>query len=371
MEYTTSEIAKLIGGHVVGDEKLKISALAKIQEGTAGSITFLSNPKYENFLYSTNASAVIISKDYKPKNGVKPTLILVEDPYIGFTTLLEEYHSLESTSKKGIEEPSFIGENTMVGENIYRGFGSYIGKNCQIGDNVKIYPNVYVGDNVTIADNTIIYSGVKIYRDTIIGKHCIIHSGTVVGSDGFGFAPQTDGTYKAIPQLGNVVIEENVSIGANTTVDRATMGSTIIRKGVKLDNLIQIGHNVEIGENTVIAAQTGVSGSVKIGKNCIIAGQVGFAGHLEISDNTRIGAQSGIARSIKESSNTIFQGSPAFDYHGFMKSSLIFRKLPEMKREIEKIDQIHSELTQIPDLQKRIEELEEKILTLSALQLNQ
>lgn len=370
MEFTTSEIAQLVGGQIIGDEKLKISALSKIQEGTEGSITFLSNPKYESFLYSTNASAVIISKDYKPKNEVKPTLILVEDPYSSFTTLLEEYYSVDSSIKSGVETPSFLGENTLIGENIYRGFGSYIGNNCKIGDNVKIYPNVYIGDNVTIDNNTCIYAGVKIYSDSIIGKNCVFHAGAVIGSDGFGFAPQSDGTYKAIPQRGNVIIEDNVNIGANTTVDRATMGSTIIHQGVKLDNLIQIGHNVIIGENTVIAAQTGVSGSVKIGKNCMIAGQVGFAGHIEIPDFTKIGAQAGIAGSIKES-NTVVIGSPAFDYHGFMKSSLIFRKLPEMKKEIDRIEHLQSKLTEIPDLQKRIEELEEKILTLSALQLNQ
>ncbi|HXA02092.1 MAG TPA: UDP-3-O-(3-hydroxymyristoyl)glucosamine N-acyltransferase [Cytophagaceae bacterium] len=346
MEFTTQQIAFLIGGEIKGDQGAKINRLAKIQEAEAGSIAFLSNPKYENFIYSTDASAVIVGKDFVPKEELKTTLILVDDPYSSFSTLLEEYHRVISFQKSGVENPCFIGDNSSCGENIYRAAFSYIGTNTKIGKNVKIYPHVYIGDNVTIGDNTILYAGVKIYSDTIIGSYCTFQSGCVIGSDGFGFAPQTDGTYKTIPQVGNVIIENHVDIGANTVIDCATMGSTIIHEGVKLDNLIQIAHNVEIGRNTVIAAQSGVSGSTKIGDNCMIGGQVGIVGHIILADKTSIGAQSGVGKSINEKGTSI-QGSPAFDYKKNLKSHAIFRKLPE--------------------LQKRIEELEEKIINLPTL----
>jgi UDP-3-O-[3-hydroxymyristoyl] glucosamine N-acyltransferase len=346
MEFTTQQIAYLIGGEIKGDQSLKINKLAKIQEAEQGCISFLSNPKYENFIYSTNASAVIVNKTFVPKEQIKTTLILVDDPYSSFTTLLEEYHRVMSFNKAGIENPCFIGENSKTGEKIYRGAFSYIGSNCKIGNNVKIYPQVYVGDNVTIGDNTIIYSGVKIYADTQIGSYCTFHSGCVIGSDGFGFAPQPDGSYKSIPQVGNVIIEDHVDIGANTVIDCATMGSTIIHEGVKLDNLIQIAHNVEIGKHTAIAAQTGISGSAKIGDNCLIGGQVGIVGHISIANKTSIGAQSGIGKTITES-GTAVQGSPAFDYKKNLKAITVYKKLPE--------------------LQKRVQELEEKIINLPTL----
>lgn len=347
MEFTTQQIAHLVGGQVKGDESLKIHKLAKIQEADKGSISFLSNPKYENFIYSTDAGAVIVNKNFIPRNEIKATLILVDDPYISFTTLLEEYHRIVSFIKAGVEEPCYIGQGSETGQNIYRGAFSYIGKNCRIGENVKIYPHVFIGDNVTIGNNVILHSGVKIYADTRIGNYCTFHSGCVVGSDGFGFAPQADGTYKNIPQVGNVEIGNHVDIGANTVIDCATMGSTVIHDGVKLDNLIQIAHNVEIGKNTAIAAQAGISGSTKIGENCLIAGQAGIIGHLTIANKTSVGAQSGIGKSIKKEGLS-FLGSPAFELNKQMRSLTVFKKLPE--------------------LQRRIEELEEKVLNLSSLE---
>jgi UDP-3-O-[3-hydroxymyristoyl] glucosamine N-acyltransferase len=340
MEFTVSQIAGMLGGQVSGDGNQPIVMLAKIQDAKKGQIAFLSNPKYEQFIYTTQASAVIVKKDFQPKREITPALILVEDPYISFTTLLEEYHKLVSFQKTGVEQPSFIGNNTLLGKGIYRGAFSYIGNNVTIGDEVKVYPHVFIGDNVTIGDYTILHPNVKLYAGTKIGSHCVIHSGTVVGSDGFGFAPQADGTYKTIPQLGNVIIEDNVSIGANTVVDCATLfgDSTIIRKGVKLDNLIQIAHNVEIGKNTVVAAQAGISGSTKLGESNVIAGQVGVAGHLVIANNTSIGAQSGISKSIKEEGVKII-GYPAFELSGYFRSYALFKKLPLLNdrlRELEK-----------------------------------
>lgn len=344
MEFTADQIALLLQGEVKGNGSVKINQLAKIEEGKEGCISFLSNPKYENHLYSTQASAVIISRDFKPRKEVNTTLIVVADPYLAFTALLEEYYKLISFSKVGVEQPSYIGENATTGENIYRGAFSYIGNNCQLGVNVKIYPQAYLGDNVQVGNNTIIQAGAKIYPGTVIGNYCVIQSGTVIGSPGFGFAPQPDGTYKAIPQVGNVIIEDYVSIGANTTIDCATMGSTIIRWGVKLDNLIQIAHNVEVGKNTVIAAQAGVSGSTKVGENCVIAGQVGLVGHISVADKTSVGAQSGVSKSVKKA-GTLLSGSPAFDYKSNLRSLTVFKKLP--------------------DLEKRLDELEEKIVNLS------
>src|SRR3990170_1583962 len=288
MEFSINQIASMLGGEVQGDGNEKIKMLAKIQEAGKGQIAFLSNPKYEQFIYSTQATAVIVKKDFVARKEISATLILVDDPYISFTRLLEEYHKLISFQKSGVEQPSFMHDTASTGKNIYRGAFSYIGSQARIGDNVKIYPHAYIGDNVVIGDNTIIHPGVKIYADTKIGNNCVIHSGAVIGSDGFGFAPQEDGSYKTIPQLGNVIIEDNVTVGGNTVIDCATLfgDSTLIRQGVKLDNLIQIAHNVEIGKNTVIAAQTGISGSTKLGENCLLAGQVGIAGHLILPNNT-------------------------------------------------------------------------------------
>lgn len=331
MEFSIAQIAAMLAGEVKGDGSEKINMLAKIQDAKKGQIAFLSNPKYEQYIYTTQATAVIVKKDFVARKDITATLILVDDPYTSFTRLLEEYHKLVSFQKNGIEQPSYVHDSATTGKNIYRGAFSYIGSNARLGDNVKIYPHAYVGDNVVIGNNTIIHPGVKIYADTKIGNNCVIHSGTVIGSDGFGFAPQEDGTYKTIPQLGNVVIEDNVAIGGNTVIDCATLfgDSTLIRQGVKLDNLIQIAHNVEIGKNTVIAAQTGISGSTKLGENCLLAGQVGVAGHLILPNNTSLGAQSGVSKSIKEE-GAKYMGSPAFDVGAYFKSYAVFKKLPDL-----------------------------------------
>lgn len=340
MEFTINQIAAMLGGQVQGDGNEKINMLAKIQDARKGQLAFLSNPKYEQYIYTTQASVVIVKKDFVPRKEISTNLILVDDPYSGFTALLEEYHKMINFQKTGVEQPSYIGENSVTGNNIYRGAFSYIGSKVKIGDNVKIHPHVYIGDDVVIGNNSIIHAGVKIYSGTRIGNNCVLHSGAVLGSDGFGFAPQEDGTYKTIPQLGNVILEDNITIGANTVIDCATLfgDSTIIHQGVKLDNLIQIAHNVEIGKNTVIAAQTGVSGSTKIGDNCVLAGQVGLAGHLIIANNTSFGAQAGISKSIKDEGMKMI-GSPAFDVKEYFKSYAVFKKLPDLNerlRELEK-----------------------------------
>lgn len=339
MEFTITQIAGMLGGQVSGDGNQKINMLAKIQDAKQGQIAFLSNPKYEQYIYTTQASAVIVKKDFQPRKEFTPTLILVDDPYTSFTALLEEYHKRVSFQKTGVEQPCFIGTNSVVGAGIYRGAFSYIGNDTKIGDNVKIYPHVYIGDNVVIGDNTILHTNVKLYAGTKVGSNCVIHAGTVIGSDGFGFAPQVDGTYKTIPQLGNVIIEDNVGIGANTVIDCATLfgDSTIIRTGVKLDNLIQIAHNVEIGKNTVIAAQTGISGSTKVGENCLLAGQVGIAGHLVIANNTGIGAQAGISKSIKGEGEKIM-GSPAYDVKEYFKSYAVFKRLPDLNDRLRELE---------------------------------
>jgi UDP-3-O-[3-hydroxymyristoyl] glucosamine N-acyltransferase len=338
MEFTINQVAVMLGGEVKGDGGDKINMLAKIQDAKKGQIAFLSNPKYEQYIYTTQASAVIVKKDFQPKKEIESTLILVEDPYTSFTALLEEYHKMLSFQKVGVEQPSFISENSSVGSNVYRGAFSYIGSNTRIGSNVKIYPQVYIGDDVVLGDNTILYAGVKIYNGARIGRNCVIHSGTVIGSDGFGFAPQDDGTYRTIPQLGNVIIEDNVAIGANTVIDCATMfgDSTIIRTGVKLDNLIQVAHNVEIGKNTVIAAQTGISGSTKIGESCIIGGQVGIGGHITVANRTSVGAQSGVAKSTKE--DTKYNGTPAFELREWFQSYAVFKTLPKLHYRVKELE---------------------------------
>jgi UDP-3-O-[3-hydroxymyristoyl] glucosamine N-acyltransferase len=338
MEFTIDQIARMLGGEVKGNGSETVNMLARIQEAKKGQITFLANPKYEQFIYTTLASAVIVNKDFTPKKPIASTLVVVEDAYISFTSLLEEYHKLMSFQKTGIEQPSYVGENVVTGENIYRGAFSYIGNNVRIGKNVKIYPHVFVGDDVVIGDNTILHPHVKLYAGTQIGSYCEIHSGTVIGSDGFGFAPQEDGTYKAIPQMGNVIIEDHVSIGANTVVDCATMSgdATIVRSGVKLDNLIQVAHNVEIGKNTVIAAQSGISGSTKVGENCVIAGQVGLAGHLAIANRTSIGAQSGILKSVTKEGQQII-GYPAFDKKEYFRAYAVFKQLPDLNARLREL----------------------------------
>lgn len=334
MKFTAEQIAGILEGEVVGNPNAEVSRLSKIEEGTDGSLTFLSNPKYHNFIYSTQASVTIVNQSFIPEGPIATTLIKVEDAYGAFSKILAFYDQVKH-NKSGIEQPSTISESVKYGSDFYLGSFSYIGNNVIIGNNVKIYPNSFIGDNVVIGDNVIIFAGARIYSETIIGNFCAIHSGSIIGADGFGFAPNPDGTYTKIPQIGNVILEDYVDIGAATTIDRATMGSTIIRKGVKLDNQIQIAHNVEIGENTVIAAQTGVAGSTKIGSNCIIGGQVGIAGHITIGNNVRIQAQTGVGKNIKD--GEIIQGSPAFAYNDYSKSYVHFKNLPKIVTEIEEI----------------------------------
>ena len=334
MKFTAEQIAEILEGEVVGNPNVEVSTLSKIEEGQEGSLTFLSNPKYQSFIYTTKASVTIVNNTFVPEADLKTTLIKVEDAYGAFTKLLEFYNQVK-LNKTGIEPLSFIDESAQYGADLYLGSFSYIGKNVILGNNVKIYPNSFVGDNAVIGDNVTIFAGGKIYSETVIGNNCTIHSGAIIGSDGFGFAPNADGTYKKIPQIGNVVIEDDVEIGACTTIDRATMGSTIIRKGVKLDNQIQIAHNVEIGENTVIAAHTAIAGSTKIGKNCMIGGQVGFAGHLTIGDRVKIQGQSGIGKNLAD--DEVVQGSPAFNYGDFAKSFVHFKNLPKIVSEIEQL----------------------------------
>jgi UDP-3-O-[3-hydroxymyristoyl] glucosamine N-acyltransferase len=323
MEFSLEQLAGILGGTVEGDPTQKVHRLDKIQESQPGSIAFLANPKYESFLYETAATAVIVSQDFVASKPYQTNLIRVKDAYTGFTTLLEAYQQLNQAALVGVEQPSYLAESSSMGEQGYRGAFSYIGKNCIIGKGVKIYGHVYIGDRVKIGDGTLIYSGAKIYEDTQIGKYCVIHAGAVIGSDGFGFAPQPDGSYKTIPQVGNVILEDQVSIGANTTIDRATMGSTLIRKG--------------IGEHTVIAAQTGISGSTEIGKNCVLAGKVGIAGHLKIADNTTIGGNTGINKSIKTPGRTLF-GFMALDLNHFLRSYSIFKNLDDLQKRIQQLE---------------------------------
>jgi UDP-3-O-[3-hydroxymyristoyl] glucosamine N-acyltransferase len=334
MKFTAGQIAGILDGEVFGNPDAEVYKLAKIEEGTEGSLTFLANTKYSNYLYSTNATIVIVNKSYELENEVKATLIKVDDAYSSFSKLLEYYNQIK-LMKSGIEQPSVISEGVTYGADLYLGSFCYIGKNVRIGNNVKIYPNSFIGDNVTIGDNCVFFAGVRVYSESEIGNHVTIHSGTIIGSDGFGFAPQEDGSYSKIPQIGNVVIEDHVEIGSCSTLDRATLGTTYIRKGAKLDNQIQVAHNVEIGENTVIAAQTGIAGSTKIGKNCLIGGQVGIAGHITIGDRVKIQAQSGIGKSLKD--GEVVQGSPAFNYGDFAKSFVHFRNLPKIVNEIEEL----------------------------------
>ena len=325
MKFKASQIAGILNGEVEGDEDVEVSKLSKIEEGSQGSLTFLANPKYTSYIYTTQASVTIVGSDFVAENELSTTLIRVEDAYKAFSTLLEYYNQVKM-NKTGIEQPVFIAESASYPDDIYLGAFSYLGENVTVGANAKIYPNVYIGDNVTLGDNVIVFAGAKIYSETIIGNNCVIHSGGIVGADGFGFTPNEIGEYTKVPQTGNVIIADNVDVGAGTTIDRATLGSTVIKKGVKLDNQIQIAHNVEIGENTVIAAQTGIAGSTKIGKNCQIGGQVGIVGHITIGDNVRIQAQSGIGRNVKD--NETLQGSPALNYGDFNKSYVHFKNLP-------------------------------------------
>jgi UDP-3-O-[3-hydroxymyristoyl] glucosamine N-acyltransferase len=338
VKFTAQQIAGILEGEVVGNPEAEVSKLSKIEEGFEGSLTFLANPKYTAHIYKTQASITIVNKTFEPDNDLKTTLIKVDDAYMAFSKILEYYNSVK-LNKVGVEQPSFISESAKYGENLYIGAFSYIADNVVIGNNVKIFPNSYIGDNVILGDNTIIFSGAKIYSESIIGKNCVINSGAIIGADGFGFAPNENGGYNKVPQIGNVILEDFVDVGAGTTIDRATLGSTIVREGVKLDNQIQIAHNVEIGKNTVIAAQTGIAGSTHIGEHCQIGGQVGIAGHITIGNNVKIQAQSGIARHVKD--NEILQGSPALAISDYNKSYVHFKNLPKIVKNINDLEKIN------------------------------
>jgi len=334
MKFTAKQIAEWLDGEVVGDLNATVHTLSKIEEGTPGSLSFLANTQYTPFIYHTQASIVIVNNTFVPEETVPTTLIKVADAYNAFATLLEFYNTIKN-NKQGIEQPSFIADDAIVGSDVYIGAFAYIGARAKIGNGAKIYPHVFIGDDAVIGDNTVVFSGAKIYAECIIGAHVTIHSGCIIGADGFGFAPNSENSYNKVAQIGNVIIEEHVEIGANTTVDRATLGSTILRKGVKLDNLIQVAHNVEIGENTVIAAQSGIAGSTKIGKNCMIGGQVGIVGHLKIGDGVKIAAQSGIGKNIPD--GEVVQGSPAFSYGDYNRAYAVFRKLPNLMQEVNQL----------------------------------
>jgi UDP-3-O-[3-hydroxymyristoyl] glucosamine N-acyltransferase len=336
MRFTAVQIAELVQGTIVGDPNAEVYTVAKIEEGFPGSLAFLANPKYTPHLYTTGASIVLVREDLHPEKPVDSTLIRVKDPYTAFARLLEVYQQ-KSQPQAGVSPLAYVHPSAVLGENCYVGEFAWIGQGVVIGQEVKIYPQVYLGDRSAVGDHTIIYPGVKAYHDTQIGAHCILHAGVILGADGFGFAPQSDQHYLKVPQIGNVVLEDHVEIGANTTVDRATLGSTIIRKGVKLDNLVQVGHNVEIGEDTVIAAQTGISGSTHIGKRCLIAGQVGMIGHIRIADRVTIGAQSGVSASIPDE-GAIVMGSPAIDASLYKRILVWFRKLPELGTRVSQLE---------------------------------
>jgi UDP-3-O-[3-hydroxymyristoyl] glucosamine N-acyltransferase len=336
MQFSAKTLADYLHGDIVGDENAVAGTVARIEQGAAGAVCFLANPKYEQFLYTTKASIVLINRSFELRQPVACTLIRVDNAYESVASLLELYNAMQVLNKKGRSWRAHVSWRAKVGKAVWIGAGSYISRGVRIGRNTKIFPHVYIGDNVTVGDNCIIYPGVKIYHACKIGNNCTIHANAVIGSDGFGFAPTAGGAYKKIPQVGYVVLEDNVEIGANSVVDRATMDATIIRKGVKIDNLVQIGHNAEVGENTVIAALTGIAGSAKIGKQCMFGGQVGMIGHISVADGTRVGAQAGISSTIKEPNQSII-GSPAFKYSDYFKAYVIFRKLPEMKRQLDEL----------------------------------
>ena len=343
MQFSATQIAVLIDGKVEGNPNITVSSFGKIEEAQQGQLAFFSNPKYEEYLYSTKASVIIVNEAYELKQSIHATLIRVSDAYAAFAILLNKYQEMITQQLNGKQEPSYVAKTASYGENVFIGAFAYLGENVKVGNHTKIFPNAYVGDNVTIGDKSIIHPGVKIYHDCIVGNHVTIHAGTVIGSDGFGYAPQTDGSFQKVPQIGNVVIENNVEIGANTTIDRATLGSTIIKSGAKLDNLIQVAHNVEVGNNTVIAAQAGISGSTKIGNGVIIGGQAGLAGHINIADNVKINGQSGVNKSIKTAGVSV-TGTNAYDYTKAMRSMAIARNLPEMEKRITELEALIKQL---------------------------
>jgi UDP-3-O-[3-hydroxymyristoyl] glucosamine N-acyltransferase len=339
MQFSAAQIAALINGKLDGNPDVLVNNFGKIEEAQAGQLAFLANPKYEEYLYSTRASIIIVNDNQVLKEKINATLILVPDAYLAFASLLSKYQEMMNQQLTGIQEPVYISKTATLGENVYIGAFAYIGNNVKLGKNVKIYPQSYIGDDVSIGDHTVVYPGVKIYHRCVIGENVTIHAGSVIGADGFGFAPQSDGSFRKIPQMGNVIIEDYVEVGSNATIDRATIGSTIIGKGVKLDNLIQIAHNVEIGSNTVIAAQSGVSGSTKLGKNVMVGGQVGIVGHIQIADGSKINAQSGVTKSMK-TPNSAVTGSPAFDYTSALRAQAAARKLPEFEKRIIELEKL-------------------------------
>jgi len=346
MEFTAKQIATFLNGEIEGNCDVKINTISKIEEGKKGSLSFLANPKYEKYIYDTESSVILVNRSFKPSKSVRATLIRVENAYDSIARLLEIYEQ-SHLPKEGISSLSSIDETASIGDKVSIGDFTCISQNALIGDHTRIYPQVYIGENVKIGNNTILYPGVIVYHDCVIGSNCIIHGGVIIGSDGFGFASQEGAVYKKIPQIGNVVIEDDVEIGANVTIDRATMGSTYIRKGVKLDNLIQIAHNVDIGENTVVVAQVGISGSTKVGRRCMIGGQAGLIGHLQVADEVKIGAQAGVSHNLRKPGEIVL-GSPAFSIGEYRKSYAIFKNLPELRE-------------QLFQLKKDIDELKSKI----------
>lgn len=343
MKITVAILSQMINGTIEGDPTVIIRRPGKIEEAQEGDITFLANLKYEPFVYTTKASAILVSMDFQPKKTIETTLIRVENVYDTIRFLLEKFGEMQSPDTAIIHEMSFIEASAELGENIHIGSFAHIGKQTKIGQNTVIYSQVYIGDEVEIGQNTIIYPGVKIYKGCKIGDNCVIHANVVIGGDGFGFVPQKDGTFKKMPQLGIVIIENDVEIGANTTIDRATMGATLIKSGVKLDNLIMVAHNVEIGNNTVMAAQSGIAGSAKVGAGCMISGQVAISGHISVANKTKIQGQSGISKTIKKE-NTAWYGTPAFEYRSFLKSQAHFRKLPEMEKRVKTLEKLLEKL---------------------------
>ena len=343
MQFTAAQIAMMINGKVDGNADTAVGSFGKIEEAQNGQLAFLANPKYEEYLYSTKASIIIVNETQELKQKIDATLIKVPDAYLAFATLLEKYQQIQRQQLNGIQQPAYIATTAKIGNNVFIGAFAYIGENVIVADGAKIYPNAYIGNNVTIGENTIIHPGVKIYHDCVIGSNVILHAGCVIGSDGFGFAPQADGSFKKIPQIGNVIIEDNVEVGANTTIDRATIGSTLIKSGAKLDNLVQIAHNVEVGNSTGIAAQAGVSGSTKIGNGVIIGGQAGLAGHLSIADNVKINGQSGVNTSVKTEGISI-TGTNAYEYTKAMRSMAVARNLPQLQKRVTELEKLLKEM---------------------------
>ena len=343
MQFTAAQIAMMINGQLEGDAQVTVSSFGKIEEAVDGQISFLANPKYEEYLYNTKASVIIINQQLVLKKPVTNTLIRVPDAYTGFARLLTMYQQMKTMQLQGIQQPSYIHSSAKLGEDVFVGAFAYLDEGVDIGVNVKIFPGAVLGKDVKVGHNTIIHAGVKIYHGCVIGNNVIIHAGAVIGSDGFGFAPQADGSFQKVPQIGNVVIEDEVEIGANTTIDRATMGSTIIKMGAKIDNLVQIAHNVEVGCNTVIAAQTGVSGSTKIGKSVMIGGQTGIAGHITIADGSKINGQSGITKSVKESNRTL-TGTPADDFTRFFRAQAQLKNLPDLEKRVKELEKMLAQL---------------------------